>query len=200
MRIFGPTILIALAMQAAFAHSSQSAAQSSPAIAHPAQPAAAPAKAAAPGAQPASPPQVTSISVRDYGIFSADDQASKKPAADGISFTAVSRLHMTKKTRTIPLRKGVNFGFQYQAVGTPVGQRAKLHFVVIYPPPGLRKPGAASPIARDEYDQKVRIGVKDSFDGYSLVNDWELVPGDWTLEILSGSTQLASETFTLVKQ
>ena len=105
MRIFGPTILIALAMQAAFAHSSQSAAQSSPAIAHPAQPAAAPAKAAAPGAQPASPPQVTSISVRDYGIFSADDQASKKPAADGISFTAVSRLHMTKKTRTIPLRK-----------------------------------------------------------------------------------------------
>lgn len=185
MQIFGSIILALLATQGAFAQSSQGNAH--------------PAKAAASSAPPASPAQVTSINVKNFGIFSAENQASQKPAAGGISFTAVSKVRMTKKTRTIPLRKGVNFGFQYQAVGTPIGQRATLHFVVIYPPLGLTKPGASSPLARDEYDQKVRIGVEDSFDGYNLDNDWELVPGDWTLEIWSGSTKLASENFTLVK-
>ncbi len=108
-------------------------------------------------------------------------------------------MHPKQKTRTILITKGINFGFQYEAVGSPRGEKTTLHFVVIYPPPGLTKPGSSSPIPRDEYDQKVRIGVKGSYDGYELDNDWEMVPGDWTLQIWSGPNKLASETFSLVK-
>ena len=33
--------------------------------------------------------------------------------------------------------------------------------------------------------------------GYSLDEDWELVAGDWILEIWDGNKKLASQTFTL---
>jgi len=192
MRIFGPVFLAALTIPGAIA-------QSAPATPPSAQPAA-PASQAAPPATDAPPPvQVTSIILENYGVFSAVAKASQKPAADGIPFTAVTNVHAKKKTRTIPISKGVNFGFQYEAVGSPRGEKTTLHFVVIYPPPGLSKPGSSGPIARDEYDQKVRIGVKGSYDGYELDNDWEMVPGDWTLEIWSGPNKLASETFSLIK-
>jgi hypothetical protein len=143
---------------------------------------------------------VTAIKVQSYGIYSAVSATTDKPAAQGVPFAAVKNVRVTKKTLTVPIGKGVNFGFQYLAVGTPRGERATLHFVVIYPSPGVKKPGSSAPLPRDEYDEKVRIGVKGSFDGYELDNDWEMVPGAWTLQIWSGTTQLASETFTLVKQ
>jgi hypothetical protein len=186
MRIFGPVFLAILAIPGAIA-------QSAPATIPPPQPASPPAQSSA------APVEITSIILENYGEFSANTKASQKPAAEGIPFTAVTNVHAKRKTRTIPISKGVNFGFQYEAVGSPRGERATLHFVVIYPPPGLNKPGSSSPMPRDEYDRKVRIGVKGSYDGYELDNDWEMVPGDWTLEIWNGQDKLASETFTLVK-
>ena len=188
MRIFGPVILAAFTILGAVA-------QSVPPTSQPATPTG---HAADPSADAA--PQVTRIKVSNSGIFSAVDQAAQKPAAGAIPFADVTNVHLTKKTRTIPMSKGVDFGFQYEAVGMPLGEKATLHFVVIYPSPGISKPGSPSPLLRDEYDQKVRIGVKGSYDGYELDNDWELVPGDWTLEIWSGNNKLASETFTLVKK
>ena len=98
------------------------------------------------------------------------------------------------------MQKGVQFGFQYIVRGRPKFAKATLHFVVIYPAPGVMKPGASSPILRDEYNRAVSIDEEGNVDGYQLANDWELVPGDWTLEIWNGGTKLASESFTLVKQ
>lgn len=156
-------------------------------------------------------PQVTSIEVQQYGIFTSGAQAAAKPAqqaaptttpqtpAAPIPSTAVSGLQLVTQTRTIPMRTGVQFGFQYIARGRPKFGKATLHFVIVYPSPGLRKPGASSPILRDEYDQAVYIDDPGSFHGYKLANDWELAPGDWTFEIWNGQTKLASQTFTLVK-
>ena len=98
------------------------------------------------------------------------------------------------------MQKGVEFGFQYVVRGRPKFAKATLRFVVTYPAPGVMKPGSPSPILNDEYSRAVSIDTEGNVDGYQLANDWELVPGDWTLEIWNGETKLASETFTLVKQ
>ena len=189
MTLFGPILLAALVVQGAPAQTPQAPSQSP-----------APATSTTPTTPAApEPPQVTSIKVQNYGIFSAAAKPSNKPPVEGIPFTAVDNVRLKTQTRTVPLNKGVSFGFQYQAIGTPRGERASLHFVVLYPPPGISKPGVSSPISKDEYDKKVRIGVKGSFDGYQLDDDWELIPGDWTLEIWSGTTKLTSETFTLAQ-
>jgi hypothetical protein len=198
MRIFGPLILAALTIPGARAIPVATA-QSAPATQPSAQPVAPTPQVTPPAAGAVEPPQVTNIILENYGQYSAIAKASQKPAAEGIPFDAVTNVHAKKRTRSILIGKGVNFGFEYEAVGSPRGEKATLHFVVIYPPPGLNKPGSSSPIPRDEYDRKVRIGVKGSYDGYELDNDWEMVPGDWTLEIWSGSNRLASETFTLVR-
>jgi len=126
--------------------------------------------------------------------------AAPQAASPAIPITMETGLHLVTQTRTIPMQKGVQFGFQFIVRGRPKSARVTLHFVVNYPAPGVVKPGASSPMLKDEYDKMVGIDAEGNIDGYKLDNDWELVPGDWRLEIWNGNTKLASETFTLVKQ
>jgi hypothetical protein len=73
-----------------------------------------------------------------------------------------------------------------------------LHIVMLYPAPGVVRPGAQAPIRRSEYSAPKRIGDW-LFLVYSLDEDWELVPGDWTFEIWYENRKLTSQTFTVVQ-
>jgi len=202
MRVLGTILLAALALPAALAKAPeisgievlqygiftaavpaapQTAPQAAPQAAQQPLPKTAPQPAQQPAGQAAQP-------------------SAPQSAAPAIPSTQESGLHLVTQTRTIPMQKGVQFGFQYIVRGRPKFAKATLHFVVIYPAPGVMKPGATSPILRDEYNQAVSIDTEGDIDGYQIQNDWEMAPGDWTLEIWNGNAKLASETFTLVKQ
>jgi hypothetical protein len=84
-------------------------------------------------------------------------------------------------------------------VGAPEGATVPLRMVIIFPSPGLRKPDGRHAILRDEYMWKAKIG-KSSYRSYRLDKSWEVVPGDWTLEIWDNDEKLASQTFTVVTQ
>jgi hypothetical protein len=53
--------------------------------------------------------------------------------------------------------------------------------------------------AQSEYVHSTQIGVA-AYKSYSLRNDWEVVPGNRTMQIWYGNRKLAKQTFTLVKQ
>jgi len=42
-------------------------------------------------------------------------------------------MRLNSRTRTIPARQGVAFGFRFTVVGTPSGAIAPLHAVTIFP-------------------------------------------------------------------
>lgn len=45
----------------------------------------------------------------------------------------VTHMRLNSRTRTIPARKGVAFGFRFNLVGTPPAAIAPLHAVTIFP-------------------------------------------------------------------
>lgn len=143
-------------------------------------------------------PQVERIDVTEYGTYTAKGEQTYVDAK-GIKHHTVSKMVHDVATRTIPLRRDTIFGFRYTVIGSPKGARVPLRIVVIYPAPGLAKPGSPEPIMRDEEPVTRTVGA-DSIASYGLEEPWELLPGDWTLEIWSGDHKMASQTFTVVKQ
>jgi hypothetical protein len=143
-------------------------------------------------------PQVERIDVTEYGTYTTKGEQTYVDAK-GIKHHTVSKIVHDDSTRTIPLRRDVIFGFRYRVIGSPKGAKVPLRIVVLYPAPGLARPGSPAPIMRDEEAATRTIGA-DSITSYGLEEPWELLPGDWTLEIWSGDRKMASQTFTVVKQ
>jgi hypothetical protein len=125
-------------------------------------------------------PQITRIDVREYGIYTAD-----------MTRTAV--------TRTIPAQRGVRFGFLFVVIGDPAGAIVPLRTVTIIPSPGLRDPSTQQVRTQNEHDANAHIG-NSNFLGYSFDNNWELVPGIWTMQVWHQGRKLAEQTFKVVEQ
>ena len=152
------------------------------------------------GAAHAQALQIDHIDVTQYGIYTATT-TSKLAAPGTASGTAsiVGNISLAEMTRTIPLRLGVRFGFNYTVVGTPAGAPVSLHFVTIYPPPGLTNPATHQLMAQGEVDHDVSIG-ETTYKGYHIGEEWGLVPGAWIMQIWYQGRKLAEQSFTLVKQ
>jgi hypothetical protein len=62
----------------------------------------------------------------------------------------------------------------------------------------LKNPKSDSNQTRGEHSLFATIG-QINYRGYVFENDWELVPGAWTIELWDGKRKLASQTFDVVK-
>ncbi len=145
-------------------------------------------------------PQIDRIDVVEYGIYTttATGEVSAPGTASGTR-SIVTDVRHAATTRTVPAQKGAEFGFRYTVVGAPAGAIVPIHFVTIFPAPGLRNPATQQVKDRSEYDVNVAIG-QTSFKSYGLDNDWEVVPGVWTMQIWYQGRKLAEQKFTVVKQ
>ena len=142
--------------------------------------------------------RVSSLIAKDFGIYESDIEMKEPPATDGVGHNRITNVRLVKETRTVPMRKGIEFGFSYAIAGTPNGSMAPLRIVMLYPPSGIVRPGAQQPVRRSEYTAPKRIGDW-LFLVYSLDEDRELIPGDWTFEIWFENRKLTSQTFTVVE-
>ncbi|MGD0295290.1 MAG: DUF3859 domain-containing protein [Terracidiphilus sp.] len=142
-------------------------------------------------------PRITRVDVTDFGEYTLDVQAAGGTTGQGIAQRTVGNIKLLQQTRVIPLHKGVHFGFHFTLVGSPDGATVKLRSVTHYPPPGLQKPGA-SPIMSDESKRKLTIG-ESTYHGFTIVEDWMMMPGEWAIELWCGRQLLTTQTFTLVQ-
>jgi hypothetical protein len=71
--------------------------------------------------------------------------------------------------------------------------------VALFPPPGLRDPAAKQPMLQAAYDRSDAIG-KNGFLSYTFEDEWELVPGVWTLQIWNAGRKLAEQKFTVIRK
>jgi hypothetical protein len=62
----------------------------------------------------------------------------------------------------------------------------------------VTNPKTGKTATREEYSETTQIGGAD-LRGYGLDDDWEAVPGTWTLQVWYGDRMLAERSFTLVK-
>jgi hypothetical protein len=145
-------------------------------------------------------PQVDRIDVVEYGIYTTDTERSD--AAPGTATGTVRELtniRHAETTTTVPAQLGVRFGFRFTVVGAPAGAVVPLHYITIFPPPGMRNPATQVIKTQSEYDSSAAIGVT-SYKDYGLDNDWEIVPGVWTFQVRCEGRLLAEQKFSVVKQ
>lgn len=142
---------------------------------------------------------VSGLEIVGKGIYEVQTGAvTKDPSAPTGEIKAPDTFKLVEATDKIPARVGVEFGFEYKLDGAPDGAEVTLRYVNVYPAPGLADPGSAKPVLSDTFERKKKIGAV-NYLGYGFENDWELVPGTWTMEIWSGDHKLASESFTVAK-
>jgi Domain of unknown function (DUF3859) len=145
-------------------------------------------------------PRIDRIEIYEPGIYQgavADKQDVPSLAAG--AFATMTDFKLSQSTTTIPARLGTRFGYKYKIFGEPVGATVNLQFVGIYPAPGIRNPQTQKAMLRDEVVEAKKIFVTSNYDGYSLDNDWEVVPGVWVFQIWYQGRKLAEQSFTVVK-
>jgi hypothetical protein len=143
-------------------------------------------------------PQITRADITEFGEYTLDVQKTDWTSANGIPQRTVGNVKLSQQTRVIHLHKDLHFGFRYTLVGSPEQSSVTVRMVMLYPPPGLLRPGESTTILRDESSRDRTIGL-DYYRGYTIADDWMMVPGDWTFQIWYGDQLLTSQTFTLVQ-
>jgi hypothetical protein len=142
--------------------------------------------------------RIDRIDIVEFGIYTAD-QKLDSISAQGIKRGTIVNARHAATTTTIPVQKGVQFGYRYKIKGQPAGAQVDIKLVTNYPAPGLRSPSSSTPVMRSERIRKRLIG-ETNIATYTLDDDFELVPGIWTFEIYDGNRKLLSKAFTLVNQ
>jgi len=140
---------------------------------------------------------VKRVEITEFGIYtSRTDKTLDAPgAATGVT-KLVSDIELVKSTTTVPARVGANFGFRYRIVGE--GKTVTVKKITHIPEPGIRNPVSGNTIVTSVVNIERTIGDV-HFTSYSLDQDFEVVPGTWTMEIWIDDRKWASQSFELVK-
>jgi len=141
--------------------------------------------------------QVRAAELVGYGIFDSKPVGTRARATSkAYSSDGVSRIHFTEFTSEIPGELGVNFGIQYIVNTTPKGRPMLVRQVIRFPEGGLQMPGGRH---YTESVQKGQITIgKKAFYGFGFDEPWEIIPGDWYIEIWHGPAKVISKKFTVV--
>jgi hypothetical protein len=142
--------------------------------------------------------RIHSITIIDYGIYATDISSSGRDA-EGVLRSSVSNIRHAEDTTTIPAQLGVVFGFRFRVVGEPNGAKVAPREIVRYPAGGLRSPKSSKPIHSFEGALSQSVG-EISLAWYRFDDPWELVPGNWIIELWSGDQKLAEQVFTVNKK
>ena len=98
-------------------------------------------------------------------------------------------------TDRIPLHKGVGFGYFWHASGLAPTFELKYH---IQHPPIVRKDGKRVEMFEETLQLQSVEGEFETADCYFLDEDYEIVPGDWTITLLVQDKVLVTKTFHVV--
>jgi hypothetical protein len=138
------------------------------------------------------------IDVTAYGIMYGTSGVRDGVGSNGIVHRLSRGDKVVATTTRIPACLGTRFGIMYSVVGAADGMPVDVVEVYAFPHSGLRKPGVTSPIYDSLFEHALLPGTDGHSIWYEFDKPWELVPGEWTLEIRDGDRLLASKAFTVV--
>ncbi|CAN5722864.1 hypothetical protein BH10PSE6_BH10PSE6_21330 [soil metagenome] len=144
---------------------------------------------------PAAAGEASGVEIVEFGLYTAD-VAGELREPNGIVSNVIENICHIATTTTVPMRPGVLFGMRYRVDGASAGDPVDLTLAVQFPT-ALQPSGAARPVTRHERNAILAVGTT-SYTGYSFDQDWEFVPGTWTLEVLQRGRKLAEQSFTVV--
>jgi hypothetical protein len=135
------------------------------------------------------------IEIVEEGIYQAE--ITGRVATPNVTTGAINQVKdatLLRQTKDVPAEAGLTFGFRYRVTGSNQGDPVTLKMVTRFPPQGLRDPGRQTTHFVNEYKSERVVG-ETALRTYTFDYSWEVVTGDWTLEIWLGDQKLAERTF-----
>jgi len=128
-----------------------------------------------------------------YKVLQEGDRYEHKESTAGYG-QMVSDVVLVRTTTEVPLEKGVTFGFEWGAEGLPPGP-VKITMRVKHPQ--TTKPDGKATTGYDEtftvYPENGTIEKRGDY--YILSEDWEMLPGEWTLSVIFEGKGLCEKKF-----
>jgi hypothetical protein len=140
---------------------------------------------------------ITGAEIVEYGVF--EKVRSVGPRKDEGSVTGqvdqVPEVRLKEQTSTVVAALGTSFGIVVKVTGDPPGELVNCSIRWNHPP--LTNPSSGKTTEREEIRSQQMIG-RSQPTGYTFENAWELVPGKWTIQLISDSKVLAEKSFDVV--
>ena len=107
-------------------------------------------------------------------------------------YASTGPLALTEITTEVPLRKGIGFGFTWNAMNLP--ERPTVTYRVEHPTI-TRPDGVTLDHFEEDVEESAPNGLIETTDCYILSEDHELVPGTWTLSVFFRGSLLVKKSF-----
>ncbi|MBM3622638.1 MAG: DUF3859 domain-containing protein [Alphaproteobacteria bacterium] len=139
------------------------------------------------------------LEVIQSGLYSANvARRDSSPGTPTGKASIVDKPSFYSDESRVPAQLGVRFGFQYRLIGSPQGREARLRGVWHIPAPGITNPVSGNIYRQSARDFTALIGDT-QIHGYGFDQPWEIVEGEWVLEIWHNERLLASRSFVVGK-
>ncbi len=130
-----------------------------------------------------------------YVMTGSGDKMSERGSATGY-VTEGGRTFQSATTNVV-LAKGTTFGFDFLIDGAPTDRPVRLTHLTTHPK--MKKPDGTV-VERQTFDRDITSsnGTITGSLWYTLREDFELVPGEWSLSVIQGTAVLVEKKFTVV--
>jgi len=139
---------------------------------------------------------IDDLRIVEFGVFQKTNERGTMAASGSIQGQAhaVADAILLEQTSDIHARQGTSFGLRVSFSGSPSRVTVPIRAKCLHPKftdPATRR--------SSEVEEWPGIGVmgRSGYVGYTFDNDWELVPGQWTIEVSVGSTSRVEKTFNV---
>jgi hypothetical protein len=111
-------------------------------------------------------------------------------------YTGITLPKFVDTSLRVPGKVGTRFGLRIRVVGRPADAHVTLREIWRLPRPGARDPSTGRNYLEVTTDFQARMS--EAFvRGYSFDQAWQIVPGEWLIEIWDGVRKMHSHRFTV---
>lgn len=140
--------------------------------------------------------KVKGIKILDYGIY--EPEVTKRVKTENGAAELIKSVKLTEKTEKIPAEIGTSFGIRFLVQGKPKGDVVNLKTVLLFPKSGLRHPKTDKIYHKLEGPNRCMIGEK-SYTGFEFEQEWNLVPGEWKIQLWYNGKMMTEKAFSVYK-
>lgn len=130
----------------------------------------------------------------DYGTYEIErgGEMEDENVAGHLIITHGKKL--IKQSEEVIARLGTNFGFRYRLTGPEDEVEATIR--VIHPKP-LKDPTSGKEFSTSEWSQSVPTNHTNWNTGWIFEHDWEIVAGDWIMQLMIEDEVMLEKTFRI---
>lgn len=150
------------------------------------------------GSALAQQPRIERLDIIEAGFFAYEPVGAPKKSEQSVGGLVIrpQNMRFLPESEAVKAQIGTSFGARFRSVGTPNDALVSLQTVWKIPPPGLTDPRDGKTYRESRSTFTTRIGT-DYLSGYGFNEQWEIVPGTWTLQIWRSDRLLLERNFAI---